>query len=920
MSGNDHWLQLRELFDAVCDLPPDSWRAELERLTADPGLLRETLDLLQAQTRTLERARAPVDGLLARMAEPELRPGDTLGPWRLTERLASGGMGVVFAAERADDLYQRKVAVKLLRGLSDPRTAERLAEERRILAGLQHPNIARLYDGGATAAGLPYLVMEFVDGQPLDAYCHEHALDLRQRLALFVRICRAVQAAHAHLVVHCDLKPGNVLVRADAEPMLLDFGIARLLDGAGQGERTLYCTPAYAAPETLAGQPVGMASDVFSLGVILVELLADRRVERDSDDRGRALVAPSQWAGADCRWRRRLPGDLDAIAARACALDPGERYSSVEALANDVQRHLDHRAVAARQGGRLYRLGRGLRRHWQATAAAALVLGLSGAFVWRLGEERARAQQEAQVAEQVGQFMLQAFEAADPRKRGKGETEATAREVLDAGAARLDAQQVDSPTVRARVQHVIGQAYMNVGQSQRGEELLRVAAEALLTPQVDRPLEAVDALNELAVILANSRRGEEAEQVARRSLAVIDAQPPGEEASIMRARAFNSLGLALTNQERFQPALDAFEESLRLRQGTPDATRRRAVVMNNIGLLYRRWDKLEQAQELLEQTLVLRIELEGAESSGAWHARHALAMVVFEQGRLRQAEALHKENLEVALKVFGDDSDITASVYNELAGINQDLGDYRAASAYYKRALEIEGRVLGEDSADYAITLNNSASLEESRGNAEAALEMYRRSLEVRKAKLGPDNGATLRAEANLGRALMRTGELAAAEPLLDHALQVWSSRLEPDAKDVLITRLGIAEWQIRSGRFNAAHAALDELEPLLADKPPSLLFRHQVLRAEMLQREGQAVEAVQAWRRAVAMAEAQYGTDTISTARHRVPLAEALLEAGQAAQAREQMHRAAPLVREQLVPGSELPARLGRLESRLGS
>jgi serine/threonine-protein kinase len=762
--------------------------------------------------------------------------------------------------------------------------------------------------------------MEFVDGQPLDAYCHEHALDLRQRLALFVRICRAVQAAHAHLVVHCDLKPGNVLVRADAEPMLLDFGIARLLDGAGQGERTLYCTPAYAAPETLAGQPVGMASDVFSLGVILVELLADRRVERDSDDRGRALVAPSQWAGADCRWRRRLPGDLDAIAARACALDPGERYSSVEALANDVQRHLDHRAVAARQGGRLYRLGRGLRRHWQATAAAALVLGLSGAFVWRLGEERARAQQEAQVAEQVGQFMLQAFEAADPRKRGKGETEATAREVLDAGAARLDAQQVDSPTVRARVQHVIGQAYMNVGQSQRGEELLRVAAEALLTPQVDRPLEAVDALNELAVILANSRRGEEAEQVARRSLAVIDAQPPGEEASIMRARAFNSLGLALTNQERFQPALDAFEESLRLRQGTPDATRRRAVVMNNIGLLYRRWDKLEQAQELLEQTLVLRIELEGAESSGAWHARHALAMVVFEQGRLRQAEALHKENLEVALKVFGDDSDITASVYNELAGINQDLGDYRAASAYYKRALEIEGRVLGEDSADYAITLNNSASLEESRGNAEAALEMYRRSLEVRKAKLGPDNGATLRAEANLGRALMRTGELAAAEPLLDHALQVWSSRLEPDAKDVLITRLGIAEWQIRSGRFNAAHAALDELEPLLADKPPSLLFRHQVLRAEMLQREGQAVEAVQAWRRAVAMAEAQYGTDTISTARHRVPLAEALLEAGQAAQAREQMHRAAPLVREQLVPGSELPARLGRLESRLGS
>ncbi|KAF1698380.1 hypothetical protein CSC62_05585 [Pseudoxanthomonas jiangsuensis] len=917
---DDRWQQLRELFDAVCDLPPDAWRGELERLTQDPELLRETLDLLQAQTSTLERARAPLDGLLARIAGPELQPGDTLGPWRLTERLASGGMGVVYAAERADDLYARKVAVKLLRGLADPRTAQRLAEERRILASLQHPNIARLYDGGTTAAGLPYLVMEFVDGQPLDAYCRARALDLRQRLALFVRICRAVQAAHARLVVHCDLKPGNILVRADGEPVLLDFGISRLLDEGGEGERLVFCTPAYAAPETLAGEPVGMASDVFSLGVLLLELLADRNVERGADDRARPLPAPSQWAAPACHWRARLRGDPDAIVARACALDAAARYASVDALANDVQRYLDHRAVAARQGGRLYRLGRVLRRHWQAASVAVLVLGLSIGFVWRLGEERARAQEEAQVAEQVGQFMLQAFEAADPRKRGKGEAEATAREVLDAGAARIDTELAGSPAMRARVQHVIGQAYMNVGQSQRGEELLRVAAESLLTPEVDRPLEAVAALNELAVILANGRRGEEAEQVARRALAVVETQPPGEEASIMRARAFNSLGLALMNQERFQPALDAFEESLRLRQGTPDWMRRRAVVMNNIGLLYRRWDKLEQAQELLEQTLALRAELEGAESSGVWHARHALAMTMFEQGHLREAETLHKQNLALALKLFGDNSDNTATVYNELAGISQDLGDYRAASAYYGRALEIEGRVLGEDSADYAVTLNNFASLEESRGNAEGALQMYRRSLEVRKAVLGPDNGATLRAEANLGRALMRQGELAAAEPLIGHALEVWSSRLEPDARDVLITRLGVAEWQIRSRRFAAAHAALDELEPLLAGKPPQLAFRRQSLLAELLQREGKAAEAVQAWQQAVAMAEAQYGSDTISTARHRVPLAEVLLEAGRPAQAREQVRRAAPLLREQLVPESELPLRLARLESRLGA
>ncbi|AKC87484.1 serine/threonine-protein kinase [Pseudoxanthomonas suwonensis] len=922
MTGNERWQQLRELFDAVCDLPPEAWSGELERLTADPGLMRETLELLRAQTQTLERARAPLDGLLSRIAAPELQPGDTLGPWRLTGRLASGGMGVVFAAERADELYVQTVAVKLLRGLSDPRTAERLAEERRILAGLQHPNIARLYDGGTTAAGLPYLVMEFVDGQALDAYCRDQALDLRQRLALFVRVCRAVQAAHAHLVVHCDLKPGNVLVRADGEPVLLDFGIARLLDGAGQGERTAYCTPAYAAPETLSGQPVGVASDVFSLGVILVELLADRRVERDAADRDRPVAAPSKWAGADCPWRRRLRGDLDAIAARACALEPAWRYASVEALANDVQRYLDHRAVAARRGSRLYRLGRGLRRHWRGASVAAMVLALSGAFVWRLGEEREQARQEALMAEQVGRFMLSAFEAADPRKRGKGETEASAREVLDAGAERIDRELADSPAIRARVQHVIGQAYMNVGQSQRGEELLRAAAGSLLSAEVDRPLEAVDALNELAVLLANGRRGDEAEQVARQALALVEERggSDAKEVQDVRARAWNSLGLALMNQERFQEALDAFEHSLELRDSLPDVQRHRARVNHNIGLLYRKWGDLGRSEAILRDSLAMKIELEGANSYATWITRHVLAMTVAEQGRLREAEALQKENLALALALFGDDSDHTATVYNELASLNQDLGDYQAAGAYYAHALEIKARVAGEDSVDYVVTLNNLASLEESRGDSERALQLYRRSFEFRHAKLGAENPSTLRAEANLGRALMRSGRVDEAEPLLAHALAVWSARLAADATDVLITRLGWAEWEIRAGRHAAARATLEALRPLLAGKPPQLALRHQALVADLLQREGRAADAAAAWSQAVALAEQQYGTDTISTARHRVPLAESLFDAGQPGPAREQLRQAAPVLREQLLPGSELPQRMARLESVLGA
>ncbi|MGL4692024.1 MAG: serine/threonine protein kinase, partial [Stenotrophomonas maltophilia] len=201
---DDRWQQLRTMFDAACELPPTQWRTELGRMTNDPTLLDEVIELLEAQTLALDSAQRPLRELIAQLAEPELQVGERIGPWRLTRRVASGGMGAVFLAERADETYQQRVAIKLLRGLASTEISQRLAAERQMLAGLEHPNIARLYDGGSTASGQPYLVMEYVDGEPLDRACRDRQLDLPQRLQLFVRICRTVQAAHARLVVHCD--------------------------------------------------------------------------------------------------------------------------------------------------------------------------------------------------------------------------------------------------------------------------------------------------------------------------------------------------------------------------------------------------------------------------------------------------------------------------------------------------------------------------------------------------------------------------------------------------------------------------------------------------------------------------------------------------------------------------------------------
>ena len=260
-------------------------------------------------------------------AETELDEGDRLGAWRLVRRLAKGGMGAVYLAERADGHFEQRAAIKLIRGVPSAEMLVHFTRERQILATLQHPNIARLLDGGATPAGQPYLVMEYVEGEPIDAYCKAHALPLDARLALFEEVCAAVQFAHQRLIVHCDLKPSNVLVRADGTPVLLDFGIAQALDrrrGPSSVEAG-YFTPGYASPEQLRGEAVATATDVYSLGLILFELIAGRKARIDTADHtvtllGEAAVRPSELA-VDVPWRGRLAGDLDAIVLRATAAE-----------------------------------------------------------------------------------------------------------------------------------------------------------------------------------------------------------------------------------------------------------------------------------------------------------------------------------------------------------------------------------------------------------------------------------------------------------------------------------------------------------------------------------------------------------------------------------------------------------------------
>ena len=377
----------KQLFNAVCDLPnAGDQRAALQALGADRATQDEVLRMLAPAGGTT-RFSGSVARLAVQWLGSQLQPGDRLGAWTLLRPLGEGGMGRVFLAERSDGHYQQQAAIKLLLGWSGAEALERLTNERQILARLNHPHIAKLLDGGTTPSGQPYLVMEYADGDTLDVWCARQQASLESRLALFGSVCGAVAQAHRNLVIHCDIKPANILVNSEGRAMLVDFGIARL---EGQGsDAAVGMTADYASPEQVAGQAPGPASDLFSLGRVLAELVrpvatGHRRVE------------------------------LAAIVARATALDTDRRYGSADAMQRDLQRLLSHQPVAA-MGGGAYRLRKGLRRQWLWVLAGVLGLGLMSALtarlVWQLDRAQ-RAEQHAHRAEvEARQLATQARQA-----------------------------------------------------------------------------------------------------------------------------------------------------------------------------------------------------------------------------------------------------------------------------------------------------------------------------------------------------------------------------------------------------------------------------------------------------------------------------------------------------------------------------
>ncbi len=447
--NSEGWVRLNRLLDQALDLLPSEREPWLAALGPEDEALKPRLIALLAHAPSVQAAGflssiPSVDVGAVDLREPSAEhAGATVGPYTLLRELGEGGMGTVWLAQRTDGMVQREVALKLPRG-AWPRAelVERMARERDILAGLTHPNIARLYDAGVTPGGRPYLALEYVEGRPIDEYCNDQHLDVRARLRTFLQVAVAVAHAHGKLVVHRDVKPSNILVTAYGQARLLDFGIAKLLDEGKTTHTELTeragrpLTPEYASPEQIAGEPLGVASDVYSLGVVLYELLTGTRPYRQQRGSRNALEdailhtdpLPPSASTADRARRKVLRGDLDTIILKALKKMPDERYSTVNAFGDDLQRYLSCRPVLARPDSTSYRFSKFVRRNRLAVSAATTIVVsvavFGGVSAWQarvLAEQRRVAQIERDTSEQVVRVLIDLFQATNPSVRPDGD-------------------------------------------------------------------------------------------------------------------------------------------------------------------------------------------------------------------------------------------------------------------------------------------------------------------------------------------------------------------------------------------------------------------------------------------------------------------------------------------------------------------
>ncbi len=864
------WQRLAERFERAIEAPEEAAGIVAEVRRQDPALAAELAALLAEAEREGGPGADPIAEIVDRASEwlagdaADGRAGEalgTVGPYRLIRELGRGGLGTVYLATREDEGFPLEVALKMVdRRFASSRDRERLIEERRILATLAHPNIARVFDAGTAADGTPYFVLERIEGEPIDAHCDRLRLSVEERIELFLGVCEAVAYAHRRLVIHRDIKPSNILVSLEGVPKLLDFGIAKVLEddrvGLTQvGERLL--TPEFASPEQMAGEVLTTATDLYSLGALLFVLLAGRpvfalrglrpaEVERQvcrsipalasaaAAEDSRADQVASGRRSSPGKLRRRLRGDLDTIVAKALRKEPQRRYLSVEQLAEDLRRHRDGRPIAARADSGFYRAGRFVARHRAAVAAGVLVmLALVAGLISTVFQMR-RARLEQARTEQVASFLVGLFEAVDPNvARG---AEPSAREILDRGGRELLERRNAGlgPEVQATLAGTIGRVYARLGHYAEAERLLTRALE--LRRQREGPAEVARALVDLAQLHDDWHDYE---------------------------TAARELAQALTLEEASLPA------------DSPD----RATTLYRLASVELGRGRTAEAEKRLDEALILRRRAFGERSLPVAEVRHARAQILYRTGRLAEAERELVSVLALRRALLGEDHPASLTVLNDLASVKFDAGDSAGALALLERTVALREKVLGAEHPYVATALLNLATVARRSGDLSRAHGAAQRALAIYRRTFGEEHARVAEALALLAKVDFARGDLARAEQLGRRALGL-QRRLRGLAQPGSREDIEVARTLLQLAAVLRARGATPEAETLLREglkiqeavlgaTDPALTFALLPL-GELLAERGDYAEAQSDLRRALAIREATFpaGHDRIAEAR----------------------------------------------------
>jgi serine/threonine protein kinase/tetratricopeptide (TPR) repeat protein len=812
------WQQIQSLFDQLIDSDTRERAVHLARACGND------MELFSSVESLLESDRRPEDPLLhviGEAAESLLEDhrdrliGTRIGAYRVVSILGHGGMSTVYRGERDDAHYQQTVAIKVLQHATlHPRLRNRLHSERHILATLDHPCIARLIDSGDLEDGTPYLVMEHVDGESIDEYCDSRTLFIRERLELFIQVCAAVQYAHRNLVVHRDIKPSNIFVTGEGVPKLLDFGIAKLLAPESLShtlpvtrlqERIL--TPENAAPEQVLGRPITTATDTYALGVLLYQLLTGRspyrlmsysqlQLERaicmDDPVRPSQMVVSKLSGEKDAdrsrtsdrrglspqRLRARLSGDLDAIIAMAMRKEPDRRYPSVEAFADDLNRHLLGQPVRARQGDWRYNTSKFMHRHfWAVTGVLAAFLGLAlvaGVTLWqnhRIELAREATARERDRAQQVSAFLVDVFSQADPfYAQGK---KPTAEDVLDQGAAKIMGNPALQPEVRAELLESIGLAYRHQNVSERAIPLFE---QALAIRRQERPLDnARIAVAEANLARALTDAGNLTYAQMYLEQAVTLSQSGKDSQNVGTADILVQFGhFALDAKSDPVRATQLFGQALNIYHATiGDQTLQTAQALNGLASAavwagdYAKAEDHQRAALAIFQAIASRNHPDNAA------ALATLGYILTQQGKYLEAEQVLNEALQIESSVFGIDNQPSAAIQADLGILYDREGDAPRAVAATQMALEITRNHLGPlhyMSGYYLDALANlylkANDLSTAESDARQALAVYAHSLPARHLYVAATHQL-------LGEVLLRRGSQADAETELHIALDM---------------------------------------------------------------------------------------------------------------------------------------------------